>query len=589
MGKAQQLSRSRGGTSNGDAGSWHSPTLARASASRPAPTSGATAVLLALVLLVSSGCTLASVLALDPIQGLPSRATPQEVGVIDNAAVVETPDDVLQTAIHSPVVGTLYEPANLAGRVPAVLFLGGSSGYDVDQTAGPDGLDAVAKHLAAHGFVVLNLCYFGCAGRPLTLDQISLEYVLSAVSYLRGLPEVDASSLNALGFSRGAELALITGAYSQDVRGVIAVSGSPWVLDKDGTPAGDCAWTINGSCLPVGSLIPVQQIRGPVLLLHGQFDAIWPLAYSEQLSAELDNVQHPHTLTVFPNVGHTFGSLNCLIGTNTCQGYSPVLVSVPWDAAANVNATRIMFAQILALLRSEVTGDALELPVEVGSPSGLASPPETSAIPTPAAPGTVIFSDTMQDPDGRRLPTSNEPDGRSRGYRNGTYVVTLPAASGLRPGQTSQFVTALPGVVADATLSSDVRLDDPSADQFVSLACRSQKLGAEYRFVVVPFSGKFSLVRWIDPTHAAPFVGGFQTSSAIRTGSDMNMIELRCQSDRIEGLINGTSVVSVSDFTFRSGEMWLAVGQTSSLQLGGHAASAGNVKAEFSRVLVTQQ
>jgi hypothetical protein len=347
---------------------------------------------------------------------------------------------------------------------------------------------------------------------------------------------------------------------------------------------------MNGNCIPSGMTIPVQQIHGPVLLFHGQYDALWPVAYSEQISTELDSAVHPHSLVVFPNVGHTFGTLDCLIGTRTCTGVnSRLLVSVAWDAAANVIATRVMFAQVIALLRSEAAGTNLNLPTSVGLPAGLPTPTEPSPVPTPAGPpGAVLLEDTMQDPSSRALPTSSEPDQRSRGYVDGQYVMTVPADGGLKPGQTNQLVTSLPGSYAGAALSTDVRLVDPLADQYVALACRSQHPGSAYIFEVFPFSGRFGLTRWIE-TFAASFTGGLQTSSAIHTGGETNKLELRCQSQRVEGLINGVSVVSVADYTYQSGALWFGVGQASSPSTGGPLTTSGNIRAQFSSVLVTQQ
>lgn len=286
-----------------------------------------------LVLLALTACGVTS--QVDPSAGakrthsLPTSATADDVGVIDNVGVIESPDAVEVKTLTAPIVGRLYVPTDRPSKpVPAVLFLGGSEGYVSDLIHG--GLSDSARHLAAQGFVTLHLCYFGCPERAQYLDRIPVEYVLSAITHLRGLPQVDASSVNVYGVSRGAELALLIGSYSQDIRSVISVFGSPWVfgglvgLGLAGRSSGDCAWTVNGSCVPIGMLIPVQQIRGPVLLFHGQYDALWPLAYSEQISTKLDSAQHPHSLVVFPDVGQTFGTLDCLIGTGTCNASTAV-------------------------------------------------------------------------------------------------------------------------------------------------------------------------------------------------------------------------------------------------------------------------
>ena len=59
--------------------------------------------------------------------------------------------------------------------------------------------------------------------------------------------------------------------------------------------------------------IPVERIQGPVLIYGGQYDSVWPVDYAIHAADELAQAHHPHQLTVFPNVGHGFGSsLGCL-------------------------------------------------------------------------------------------------------------------------------------------------------------------------------------------------------------------------------------------------------------------------------------
>ncbi len=575
-------------------------TAVRYNSRRLVPVRVAARTLVALLLLGLTACSLAwpagPSSGAKQTQSLPTSAAPDDVGVIENVGVLETPDAVAEQTLTSPVVGTLFEPAHLVAPVPAVLLLGGSEGYVTHRAAG--GFGDLGKHLAAQGYVTLDLCYFGCSDRPQYLNRISLEYVLSAVSYLRSLPAVDANSVNVMGGSRGAELALLIGTYSQDVRSVISIYGSPWVfgglvgLGLAGKASGDCAWTMNGSCLPPGMLIPVEQIRGLVLLFHGQYDALWPMAFSEQVSAELDRVQHPHSLTVFPNVGHTFGSLNCLIGADICGEGGARLVSVPWDAAANVQATRVMFAQVLALLRSEATGTDLALPGSIGAVSGLPTATVPSPLPTPAGPpGSVVIRDTLQDPTtGLLSSSSDDPTHATGGYSSGKYVIAFPAEIGRPPESAPQVVTpvvaSVPGTYADATVSIDARLVNPAADQLLTVACRSQRAGYEYRLEVAPFSGQFFLSRW-DGVAVSRFTP-LLDSPAIHTGADTNSIELGCAADRIEARANGSLLWSVSDYTFRAGGFWFAVSQ-GPVPSGGGLPLPGLVQAEFSNLVVTQQ
>jgi acetyl esterase/lipase len=183
---------------------------------------------------------------------LPRSATAAaaEVGVVDRVGVVESAEATELRVLADPVAGELHLPTERSGPVPAVVVLNGADGYDLNSN--PDGLRGLAQHLAAQGFVTLRLCYFGCAGRPTELRRIPLEYVLAAVEYLRALPEVDAANVSVWGWSRGGELALLTGAHGPEVRSVIALYGAPWAFNGSGSLAAvsDCAWTHGGACLP---------------------------------------------------------------------------------------------------------------------------------------------------------------------------------------------------------------------------------------------------------------------------------------------------------------------------------------------------
>ncbi|MBV8715555.1 MAG: dienelactone hydrolase family protein, partial [Chloroflexi bacterium] len=505
-----------------------------------------------LVLAVCSGCTVVLPWAVPSTPMLPTSASATDVGIDDGVGVVERPEATQVVNVSDPVIGDLYEPTQRSGLLPAVLVLNGSEGYDRESY--PGGLHDLARHLAAQGFVTLALCYFGCPGRPLELRQIALEYVLSGVRYLKTLAEVDSANVSVWGWSRGGELALLVGSYSQEVRSVIAVYGAPWAFNGAGSrdANADCAWTFENRCLPYMMRIPVERIQGPVLLLVGQYDAVWPMSYSEQVSAELDALHHPHQLTEFADVGHGFGSLNCLIGAEHCRPI-PEFSSAAWDASAYVTASRVTFLQTVTLLRSLATEHPIQLPTTVPRPVPL--PPASGApSPTPAAaPGTMLLEDALDDGGRGLLPkTSDEPGRYTRGYDSGEYFIRLLAGSTLFGSQSTQVETALPGRYADASLSIAVRLIDPTDDQYVNLGCRSQDPTYQYRLTVWPASNLFQLVRWTASTVWT--LTGIQSSSAIQAGSQTNVLELNCHGPLIDATINGQLVASVTDYTFAEGQ-----------------------------------
>jgi dienelactone hydrolase len=205
------------------------------------------------------------------------------------------------------LVGVLYDPGD--GRPhPGLILLGGSEG-------GFNELEAAM--FASRGFTALSLAYFGAGRLPLTLQRIPVEYFGRAIEWMRRRPEVNRGFVGICGVSRGAEAALIT-ASTYPVDAVIA--RSPSHVRWEGVTAhhlpGGPAWTLGGKPLsyvpnyipfdfavsylwntvtgkPVrqtplfladlthcrdtaSAAIPVERIAGPVLLLSGQDDQIWP-------------------------------------------------------------------------------------------------------------------------------------------------------------------------------------------------------------------------------------------------------------------------------------------------------------------------
>jgi dienelactone hydrolase len=116
------------------------------------------------------------------------------------------------------VRGRLFLPAG-SGRHPAVIVMGGSEG-GVEWSA-PWGVP-----LAQRGFVVLALAYFGTDPLAARLQSIPLEYFTRAIESLQRHPRVDPDRLGLMGFSKGAEGALLIAAMHSSIRAVVATSPS---------------------------------------------------------------------------------------------------------------------------------------------------------------------------------------------------------------------------------------------------------------------------------------------------------------------------------------------------------------------------
>lgn len=241
-------------------------------------------------------------------------------------------------------MGTLFSPASSGSR-PAAVVLGGSEGGLLGE--------GVAATLARRGYAALALAYFGTRSLPSELVEIPLEYFAGALRWLRSRPETDGDRVALMGGSKGGELALLLGAtYPEDIRAVVGyvpsgvvyqgVSFDPWYyvrgvrssrtyrgepvpfVDASPGPFDSVRWTTlpmpawpffavwpapnypvafrrayerplegNGRALAAAA-IPVEKIGGPVLLVSGTDDQIWPAArLSEMVVERLRANRHP--------------------------------------------------------------------------------------------------------------------------------------------------------------------------------------------------------------------------------------------------------------------------------------------------------
>ncbi|MFH1149549.1 MAG: acyl-CoA thioesterase/bile acid-CoA:amino acid N-acyltransferase family protein [Actinomycetota bacterium] len=282
------------------------------------------------------------------------------------------------------LVGTYLKPAG-EGPFPGVLLLHGTvKRMLVDYGA----------LLASRGFAALALQYFGAEGLPPELVEIPLEYFGRAIEWMRARPEVDGKRIAVQGVSRGGELALLVGSNFEQVKAVVSIAGSGVVFQglledrRDGSVR--AAWTRGGE--PVGfvtrrdslgftfhavwagftggtfstlssysggmddgeavakATIPVEKIRGPVLMASGSGDMMWPYEACSRISADrLASLGHeyPVELLVYQDAGHGLG----LPYRPTTLGYIPATersrLALGGSPAGNAAASADMWPKVL--------------------------------------------------------------------------------------------------------------------------------------------------------------------------------------------------------------------------------------------------
>ncbi len=222
--------------------------------------------------------------------------------------------DVRRVDVHGAIHGILLLPGT-AGPHPGILVLGGSEG----------GVPlAKAAWLASHGFVVLALAYFHYEDLPPDLAAIPLEYFGKALAWMASRSEVASDRIAVVGTSRGAELALQLASMYPQIKTTIAyVPANVRFPSCCGDLAVPYAWTWRGQPLtfvPRGhfsdrqaqmeATIAVEQIRGPVLLIAGEDDGVWPSAsMATDIANRLRHSRFPYQLELlkYPHAGHRAG------------------------------------------------------------------------------------------------------------------------------------------------------------------------------------------------------------------------------------------------------------------------------------------
>ena len=308
------------------------------------------------------------------------------------------PGVTLRPVREAGLTGTLYTPGG-EGPHPAVLVLAGSGGGMHEQRA---------ALYAARGYTALALGYFKAPGRPDHIDDTPLEYFESALQWMHATLKPANGFVAVSGVSRGGELVLLLGArFPELVSAVVAYVPSAVVngtlrAGKPGAPRDATAWTWRGEPLPnvwrgnpdadwsafdapavpgqpvrqaaafhtvlrnagfvAAARIPVEQIRGPVLLISGTDDGFWPSTlYSEQVERTLreHGSRWPVKHVVGEGAGHAIG-VPQLPATLIAKPHpvAGLLLDGGGTAEANARASAQSWAAVQAFLADAVAEGA---------------------------------------------------------------------------------------------------------------------------------------------------------------------------------------------------------------------------------------
>lgn len=174
---------------------------------------------------------------------------------------------------------------------PLIVGLGGSEGGNAWTS---DYWKETRDEFIARGYAFLAVGYFGCEGTPAILDRIAIEDVHNAIAEAAKNKKINGNKIAVIGGSRGADLALLLGSYYKDISCVIGMSASHAVFPGHTQEFNSSCWTWKGEDLP---FIPVNDEAVPFLMkrdLRGTFEAMLKDTAAEQRSLiKVENIQGP--------------------------------------------------------------------------------------------------------------------------------------------------------------------------------------------------------------------------------------------------------------------------------------------------------
>ncbi len=230
------------------------------------------------------------------------------------------PDVTMTELSEGGLLGQFYLPPG-PGPFPAVIVLSGSGGGVTLRRP---------KILAAEGYAVLSLPYFNYTSPidgtalPSEAVELPLEYFGKAIDWLQAQPGVDPERIGIYGTSLGGQVAMLVGTKYPEIKSVIAIA--PPTVTWDGGP-GKSSFSFKGRSVPfaapgdlefmaqpfraaiaagqdfrptipgilasakadpetAAAIIPVEKIKGSVLIVSGTDDTQLPSVVYGELSMD---------------------------------------------------------------------------------------------------------------------------------------------------------------------------------------------------------------------------------------------------------------------------------------------------------------
>lgn len=242
---------------------------------------------------------------------------------------------MINTTVEADGFEGIFFPVD-ANKNKVVIVVSGSNG-------GMSLTKKCAEFYYKNGIAALAVAIFKTKGTQKNLDRVPIEYIESAVKWLKmqGYEKIGID-----GTSKGSEIALLSATMFRDLSCVIARVPSYFVSEgliaygKSKKPSGTSCWSYNGEEIPFArynsrkfnviqiilkerelnlltinkektvtedTIIPIEKINGPILFLSSINDKVWP-SYESSLYMENrlkeKSFSFPYKHIAFHNISH---------------------------------------------------------------------------------------------------------------------------------------------------------------------------------------------------------------------------------------------------------------------------------------------
>ncbi len=210
------------------------------------------------------------------------------------------------------------------------------------------------------------------------------------------------------------------------------------------------------------------------------------------------------------------------------------------------------------LLSTPASGSKPTLP-PIGLKPTRPAPTEAALQPEPTMPpiepsGTtsaMLFHDNFDDANSGWDVYNN--DNGSVGYDNGEYVIKVKPDTFWLWGNPYQAFD-------DVSVEVDAALALGAEDSDMGVICRYQSDNKNLMFAVITADGRYGIYEVKDGTDTLLTGDALRSSTAIKTGKVSNHIQFVCKGDEYTLIVNGQSIVSVTNQAFASGDVGLIAG-----------------------------